>query len=172
MVAQEVAIRHPSRVRRLVLACTSAGGAGGASFPLHTLVDLSPEARASRQMELLDTRWDGEWRRAHPQQVAFFEERMNLRGPGEPGFAGPGLRNQLEARSHHDTSSRLGQITCPTLVCGGRFDGIAPPSNSEFLAEMIPDARLALFDGGHIFFMQDAGALPAMVEFLREGTPA
>ena len=45
MVAQEVAIRHPERVRRLVLACTSAGGEGGASYPLHELVDLSPEER-------------------------------------------------------------------------------------------------------------------------------
>ncbi len=54
MVAQEV-IRHPERVRRLVLACTSAGGAGGASYPLHELAALSSEEQAAQRMQILDT---------------------------------------------------------------------------------------------------------------------
>jgi 3-oxoadipate enol-lactonase len=65
----------------------------------------------------------------------------------------------------------LGAIACPTLVCGGRFDGIAPPANSEFLAGAIPGARLELFDGGHGFFLQDAAALPAIIDFLSEDAP-
>ncbi len=62
MVALEFAIRHRERVRRLVLACTSAGGAGGASFPLHELVDLDPVERVTSQIGLLDSRWDEAWR--------------------------------------------------------------------------------------------------------------
>src|ERR1700761_491705 len=46
MVAQELAIRHPGRVSRLVLACTSPGGAGGASFAFHEIEHLKGEARA------------------------------------------------------------------------------------------------------------------------------
>jgi pimeloyl-ACP methyl ester carboxylesterase len=34
MVAQEFAVTHPQRVERLALACTSAGGEGGSSYPL------------------------------------------------------------------------------------------------------------------------------------------
>ena len=163
MVAQEVAIRHPERVRRLVLACTSAGGAGGASYPLQELVHLSPEKASAQRMELLDTRWDEAWRKQHPEMVALFADRMPS-AAGEP--AAQGLTNQLAARAEHDTSGRLGTIACPTLVCGGRFDGIAPPANSKFLASAIPGAQLEMFDGGHAFFMQDATTLPAIIAFL------
>ena len=47
MVAQEFAVRYPQRVQRLVLACTSSGGAGGASYPLHELLNM--DRLASRQ---------------------------------------------------------------------------------------------------------------------------
>ena len=35
MVVQEFALRYQHRIKRLVLACTSSGGAGGDSYPLH-----------------------------------------------------------------------------------------------------------------------------------------
>ncbi|HEY6474785.1 MAG TPA: alpha/beta fold hydrolase [Acidimicrobiales bacterium] len=166
MVAQELAIRHAERVRRLVLACTSAGGAGGASYPLHELVGLDAEASLAKRLELMDTRWDETWREANPKTVRMIAEGFQLGGDGEAPDEGP-LR-QLEARSHHDTTARLGQIGCPTLVCGGVYDGIAPLANSEFLAQAIPGAQLAFFDGGHAFFMQDAAAIPAMLDFLKD----
>lgn len=177
MVAQELAIRYPRRIRRLVLACTSAGGGGGASYPLQEFVNLEPAERVTRQMEVLDTRWDAEWRDANGDLAEMISSRMGLDRAEDVGESGTrvaqeGLTNQLEARSHHDTSTRLGAITCPTLVCGGRYDGIAPPVNSEFLAKAIPHARLALFDGGHAFFLQDPTSMPAVLSFLTESAAA
>ena len=81
----------------------------------------------------------GVGRAAHPEQVALIATRM-LSGSGDAGSGGPGpgLANQLYARARHDTAARLGRIRCPTLVCGGRFDGLAPWP-TEFLAQAVPD---------------------------------
>ena len=171
MVAQELAIRHPERVRRLALCCTSAGGTGGASYPLHDLVKLAPEERAALRMEIIDTRWDEDWQKANPEMVKLFSQQGGLSGEGEDGAPPQGLTNQLMARAAHDTSGRLESIACPTLVAGGRFDGIAPPANSEFLARSIPGARLEMFDGGHGFFLQDPTAMPAIISFLAADAP-
>ena len=83
----------------------------------------------------------------------------------EPGRA-MGAQRQLEARAAHNTWDRLKEITCPTLVAGGRYDGVALPATQERLAAQIPGAELAMFEGGHMFMIQDRAALKAMIEFL------
>jgi 3-oxoadipate enol-lactonase len=159
MVAQEVAIRHPDRVSRLVLACTSSGGPGGSSYPLHQLVGLPEDARLRRQLAISDTRVDEAWQDANPEEAARLLELVAAR-------AGEANDRQLEARSRHDAHDRLPRIAAPTLVCAGRYDGIAPVANSEVLAERIPDARLDVFEGGHLFLLQDRRAFAAIQDFL------
>jgi len=77
-----------------------------------------------------------------------------------------GARLQLEARRHHDVWDRLPKITCPTLVACGRFDGIAPPANSEAIAARMPQAELRTYEGGHAFVAQDRAALSDVLDFL------
>ena len=170
MVAQELAIRHPDRVRRLVLACTSPGGAGGASVPLDELADLDGQARAIRQIEMMDTRWDDARRASHAAEwksvVGRLTDYWRDKDPTSEGARGSAL--QLEARRHHDTWDRLDCIGCPTLVCAGRYDGIAPPQNSQRLAGRIPGAELAFFEGGHQFLWQDPTAYRRILAFLDE----
>jgi len=171
MVAQEFAIRFPERVKRLVLACTSSGGAGRPSYPLHELSGLPPGERATRGIELSDTRMDAAWRATHPgalERILAMMGPSNDPGAGEPGREA-GARRQLEARRTHDVWDRLPDVTAPTLCCAGRYDGIAPLANMEAIASRIPDAELQVFDGGHLFLVQDPEAWPAIVSFL-EGT--
>ncbi len=172
MVAQELVLRHPDRVSRLVLACTSPGGAGGASYPFHQIEHLKGEARARHLIPISDTRHDAAWaeahREVHAQMVAFGSVDPYK---DEPGHAA-GAHRQLEARAGHDTWDRLAQIACPTLIAGGRYDGIALPETQERMAARIPGARLRFFDGGHLFMLQDRAALPAMIGFLNEGGPS
>ena len=166
MVAQELALRHPGKVERLVLACTSPGGAGGASYPFHEIQHLKGEGRAKFLLPVSDTRRDAAWAAANPETYAQFVA-MGSADPhaGEPGRE-MGARRQLEARAGHDTWERLGQIACPTMIAAGRFDGIALPATQERMAGRIPGAQLQFFDGGHLFMIQDRAANPAITSFL------
>lgn len=170
MVAQEFALRHPGRVERLVLACTSSGGAGGASYPLHELASLDAESHADRMLHLNDTR-TAERSARNPQRHTTIVAALANATRTAPATVGgdEGTRKQLEARRHHDTWERLAAIGMPVLVCAGRYDGIAPMANSEALAERIPNARLEVFEGGHVFLAQDARAYAVITEFLLEG---
>lgn len=166
MVAQELVLRHPSRVSKLVLACTSPGGAGGASYPFHEIEHLRGEARAKHLIPISDVRRDAAWAAAHPDAYAQLVE-ISSRDPfaDEPGHA-MGARRQLEARARHDTWDRLPEIGCPVMIAAGRHDGIALPQTQERMAARIPGATLQFFDGGHLFMIQDRTAVPAMAEFL------
>ncbi len=167
MVAQEFVLRHPHKVERLVLACTSPGGAGGASYPFHTIEQMGAEERARHMIPISDTRRDAAWQTANREQ---YEQFVALTATDpykvEPGRA-MGYHRQLEARSHHDTYDRLGQIDCPVMIAAGRYDGIALPATQEKMAARIKGAKLQFFEGGHLFMIQDRAAMPAIVGFLK-----
>src|SRR5215510_250284 len=169
MVAQEFALRYPHRVERLVLGCTSSGGAGGASYPLHELTGLSLQEWAGKVVELSDTRRDAAWQAAHPQEFqALVDETLaGLKvGENEPGRA-VGARRQIEARKHHNTYDRLPTLRTPVFICDGRYDGIAKVNNQHEMQRQIPNAQLELFEGGHLFFIQDSRAFERIIAFLR-----
>ena len=168
MVAQEFALRYPFRVERLVLASTSSGGAGGASYPLHELSDLAVGDYARRILYLSDTRRDAAWQAAHPGQFQGLLDQTltGLQvGADEPGRQ-VGARRELEARMLHDTYERLPTLSMPVYICGGLYDGIATRANLEAMQKQIPGARLELFEGGHLFFMQDPRAFDRIAAFL------
>ena len=166
MVAQEFAVTHPERLERLALVCTSAGGEGGSSYPLHTLLELPAQEQSAARLSLLDSRWDEPWLAAHPADRVI-SERLSARQapPGPAGVAAH--RAQLEARSGHDVWDRLGAITCPTLVASGRYDGIAPVANGEAIASRIMGAEFRDYEGGHAFLFQDPAAITELVAFLQ-----
>ena len=164
MVAQEFALRHPERVKCLVLACTSAGGEGGASYPLHELQDLAPREKAEKHLTIADRRQTADWIAEHPDA---WERRvqMSLAAAGPDGVSA-GARRQLQARRHHDTYRRLPELAVPVLLAGGEFDGIAPPENMRALARQISGSELEFFSGGHMFLVQDKRAYPFIAEWL------
>lgn len=161
MVALEFAVTHPQVVNRLYLACTSAGGAGGSSYPLHELARRTEADRRSMYPTLVDSRFDSDWLKDHPNDAALLAPR-----PLPTGREAMGNAWQLDARSRHDVWDRLGKIDCPTLVASGRYDGIAPMDNGEKLAHAITDAAFEVYEGGHMFLLQDRRALADVRDFL------
>ena len=162
MVAQELAAIYPDRVSRMALCCTSPGGDGGSSYPLHELASLDPEVRAELSLGLSDTRFNDQWFLDHPEDLIY--RRTAETTSDNEKHRGELL--QLEARRHHDVWDRLPNVTARVLVASGTFDGIASPENGQALASRIPFSEYREYNGGHMFFIQDRRALKEIIQFL------
>jgi len=159
MIAQELALLVPARVRSLTLIATHAGGVlaslpsaegmlrfaqanvGAPAQRIEALKRLlyTPEFLASTDMEALDRR---------------LADAASRRAPWET------LRGQLHAIRCHRTEGRLGRIRTPTLVVRPGRDLLVSPDNGDRLARAIPGARVARFDdAGHGVTFQCADAL-------------
>ena len=168
VIAQELALSYPERVRSLVLACTTCGGPN-AVLPEADVISLLA-SRATQGLE--------EGFRA---SVPFIYDAATPRERIEEDLAvrlatvvpAEGYLSQLLAAVGYDTSARLGSIRIPTLVVHGLSDLLVPPGNGELLARTIPGARLVLLrDASHIMFTDQPETVPeVLVDFLA-GVPA
>ena len=164
MVAQELIKRHPRKVSKLVLACTSAGGYGGSSYPLHELELLEEEERLERFIMINDLRISESWILENEEQFNSLKINSRNRNPYKPDPEN--LLKQLLARKNHNTFEDLRHIDIPVFLMGGKYDGIAPVSNMEAMHEEIKDSKLKFYEGGHLFMIQDKSAFQELIEWL------
>jgi 3-oxoadipate enol-lactonase len=168
MVAQELALGWPERVRRLVLACTTPGGQRAYPLPEPTLrlmaeaPLLSPEEALRRFVE---NALAPATVRDRPELV---ERIYRLRLEHPPDLAG--WQAQASAGVAFDAFERLASISAPTLVLHGTDDAVVDHRNALLLADAIPDARMELFPGtGHLFFWEEPERFVQLVtSFLEE----
>lgn len=124
MVAQELAIRYPESVEKLVLGVTNPGGKYAAPQVLGKLASMT----TLEKLRLSYTRQDTAWAAEHPEMVLAAEERfakMQREWADDPEKL-RGFLRQAEAVQKHDTFDRLQHITAPALVFRGRYDGSNP----------------------------------------------
>jgi 3-oxoadipate enol-lactonase len=150
MVAQQLALRHPERVRSLVLGATHAGGPQ-AVRPDGDVVAFLRHRMAMRHEEgawgSVPFNYSEHVRREHPERIAE-DIAQRLRHP----FPLQAYRAQMWAGALHDCSDRLDRIAAPTLVVHGREDRMIPVQNGRLLAERIPDATLVELERtGHLY---------------------
>ena len=163
-LAQELAYRHPARVRRLVLCAT---GAGGMMIPGHPRV-LAIMATPLRY-----------WSPSYLTRVApvlygpdivddpeTLSRQRHIRFTRSP--SGRGYLYQVLALRRFASALWLHRLRQPTLVLHGDADPIVPVANGRLLAARIPHARLVTVPGGgHLFLLTRPAAMAALVtEFL------
>lgn len=167
MVAQELAINWPEHLDHLVLAATSPGGKNLASYPIEKFLDLEPFDRARKGLEVADSRFTIGFQESHPEQAQLtIKKRMAKQARFmHETRAEEGLRAQLKARASHDTCSRLVQITAPTLIIAGRFDGQTPKAGHAELQDQINGAQIHIVDGSHNFIFENDECYSSVVQF-------
>ena len=140
MVAQEMSLTYPDRVRTAALAGTHPGPAHAIAVAGRTVPKGEP--------------WRALYAPGFPEvrpDVVAEDRRVAAAQPDHPR----GQRRQWEAMQTWDAFDRLPQIAVPTLVLHGTEDGVVAPGNAELLARRIPGAELRLLEGaGHVFWSE------------------
>jgi pimeloyl-ACP methyl ester carboxylesterase len=169
MVAQELALRHPARVERLVLVGTYARPDAKRRMLLEHWRDLArsdaPLAALVRDRLL----WTAEDDTI--AQTDLIEAMIDFFTRDGAPLTAEVFAAQCEACLGHDTSARLPSIRQPTLIICGRNDQLTPVKLHQQLAEGIPEARLATISyGAHLVMVESVETFNRTVlQFLEEG---
>lgn len=166
-VALSIVLRHPDRVRGLMLMDTRAGAdtpesARGREETASTVIR---EKSARTVIETMIPRLFGKSTRAkHPQAIGPILASMEQ--TSVIGVAGA-LRGMAV---RPDRREELGKITVPTLVLVGEDDAITPALEARDMAAAIPNARFEVIpDAGHMApYENPAAANAAILSFLRQ----
>jgi 3-oxoadipate enol-lactonase len=150
MVAQELALRYPERVRALILGATTAGGSDATlarSEPLTFFVRVGAMAPEEAEWAAVPYNYSLRTRRHHGDRIA---EDIAKRVAHQTDTLA--YLHQVAAAATHNTMGRLANIEHPTLVVHGEEDLVMPPHNGETLARAIPQAELKLWpNAGHLY---------------------
>jgi len=164
-IAQELALRHPARIRSLVLGCTSCGSRDAVRAAPEVSAALGARATMAREdaiRAMVPYTFDA----ATPRERVSEDLAMRLRAP----VSNAGYLAQLDAvRTWGGSLARLGTLAAPTLVIHGETDALVPPENAHILARAIPGAALVMLPhASHIFLTdQTAAATGAILSFLK-----
>lgn len=164
-IAQQLAHDDPEGCQKLVLAVTSAGGVGSWwGTPLALSEIFLPLRYISKEYGnfIGPLMYGGE---AITAPELFKEYSKNSIAPSYSGYIG-----QVVAMCSWTSLGWLHQLTQPTQIICGIYDGLIPPANQFMLAQMIPKADLKVFQAGHLLMYSRREEVGEMVtDFLNRG---
>jgi pimeloyl-ACP methyl ester carboxylesterase len=152
MIAQELALAHPERIRTLTIGASYCGGPNGTLMAPEDLQMLGAAYASGEPEQVFRAMWEinlsPDFRADDSRFAAFVEMGSALPAPQ------PVVLQQMRACGAHDTHERLGQISLPTLVIHGDADRLLGHANGLEIASRIP-ARLETLEGvGHMFWWE------------------
>lgn len=161
MIAQELALAHPERVRTLSLGATYCGGPQSKLMADEDLRMLGAAMGSGDREQVLRAMWEINlspgFRAEESRYAAFCEMAVALQAPKDVIF------QQMQAIAAHDTSARLGRISVPTQVIHGTADRLLMVDNGIQIASLIA-VEPQLLDGvGHMFWWEQPECSAALV---------
>ena len=156
VVAQHLALRHPDRVRSLLVACT------GASADRETMERRAADSEALGMAGMLDDtleRWfTPEFLASEEAPPALAYARSVLLALDPACFA-----DQWRAIAGHDATARLGEIAVPTTALAGTADRASPPERTRVISDGVQRGRLVVLEGPHMMHLERPRELSAAI---------
>ncbi|MDQ6811272.1 MAG: alpha/beta hydrolase [Actinomycetota bacterium] len=153
MVAQELALAHPGRVRTLALGCTYCGGPASSLTSAQVLQRLVEAMTSGDRERAVRTGWEVNVSPAMARDAEVYATFLAL--GQRRAVAVPVVMAQMQAAMAHDTSARLARLKMPTLIVHGTEDQMLPVQNARLIASLIPGSQLEILEGiGHLFFWE------------------
>jgi 3-oxoadipate enol-lactonase len=153
MIAQELVLAHPDRLRSLTLGCTYCGGEGSVLTSESVMRKLAEAMTSGDRERAIRAAWEVN---VSPSFAAEQDAWARFRATGmRYGLPVAVIMRQMQAIAAHDTSARLARVRTPTLVVHGTLDQLLPVQNGHMISGLMPDSRLEIYEGiGHMFFLE------------------
>jgi pimeloyl-ACP methyl ester carboxylesterase len=159
-IAQEMALRHPERVGRLILAATTAGDAHRVEGSAGSYARKDPTTEQEWLDDVVPRLFGRAYREKNAGSMKAFA-RSRARHPQDPA----GMARQREAYHAFDSWDRLPSLRHRTLVLTGDEDAMTDPRNADILVERLPDAVKVVIPGaGHSLHIEKPDEVNAVVD--------
>jgi 3-oxoadipate enol-lactonase len=158
MVGQHVALRHPERVRSLMVACT--GAAVDSAMMLERAAAAEEGGMAAVLPSTLERWFTADALAAEPEDPGVTYVRRTLLALDPAAFA-----DGWRAIADHNARPRLGELSMPVTAVAGSLDAASPRARSAEIAERVRNGRVVDVDGApHMIHLECPERFSAVVE--------